>query len=48
MLAKALSEVGWYSLRTKIAYKAAMAGRHFVIDQWAHVEDVFVLRSPRS
>jgi hypothetical protein len=33
-LAKALLDISWYSLRTKIAYKAAMAGRHIVaIDQ---------------
>lgn len=34
-LAKAISDASWYSLTTKIAYKAERAGVHFVkIDQW--------------
>ncbi|HEY2532297.1 MAG TPA: RNA-guided endonuclease TnpB family protein, partial [Xanthobacteraceae bacterium] len=35
-LAKAIGDAGWHSLRTKIAYKAARGGKHFVaLDQWA-------------
>lgn len=35
-LAKAIGDAAWYSLRTKTAYKAERAGKHFVLtDQWA-------------
>src|SRR5215475_2630043 len=34
-LAKAIADASWHSLRTKIAYKAALSGRHFVaLDRW--------------
>jgi putative transposase len=34
-LARAISDAGWHSLVSKIAYKAERAGRHFVkLDQW--------------
>jgi len=34
-LARAISDAGWHSLTSKIAYKAERAGRHFVkLDQW--------------
>lgn len=34
-LARAISDAGWYSLVTKIAYKAERAGRHFVtVSRW--------------
>jgi len=35
-LAKAIADASWYSLRTKIAYKAERAGKHHLaIDRWA-------------
>jgi putative transposase len=35
-LAKAIADASWYSLRTKTAYKADRAGKHFVaLDSWA-------------
>jgi putative transposase len=34
-LSKAISDAGWHSLTTKIAYKAVQAGVHFIkLDQW--------------
>lgn len=34
-LAKAISDAGWHSLKTKIAYKAAAAGVHLIeLNQW--------------
>lgn len=34
-LAKAIADAGWYSLRSKIADKAQLAGKHFVaLDSW--------------